>query len=122
MHRFIRQKIVTLGIDTSHFVGQGWLKGSRHSYTKVPLEEILVENSTYTSSASLRRRLVAEGLREPCCDRCGVDMWFGQPLPLALDHINGDHTDNRIENLRILCPNCHAITPTWCHRNRPKAA
>jgi hypothetical protein len=122
MHRFVKQKIMNLGIDTSHFVGQGWSKGLYNNHTRIPLDEILVKNSTYTSTGGLRRRLIAEGLKEARCECCGLNTWLGQPLPLTLDHVNGDHTDNRIENLRILCPNCHALTPTWCGRNRPRAA
>jgi 5-methylcytosine-specific restriction endonuclease McrA len=57
--------------------------------------------------------LINEGIKEHKCELCGITEWNGKPAPIELDHINGKHTDNRIENLRILCPNCHAQTPTW---------
>lgn len=72
--------------------------------------------SSLGSSSNLRKRLVAAGLKPPHCEECGLSEWRGRPIALALDHINGDHTDNRLENLRILCPNCHAQTDTWCRR------
>lgn len=119
MHRMIVRKIANLGLNTDHFQGQGWARGRKFENRQVvPLEAILVLNSTYSSSADLRRRLIAAGLKEQRCEICGLSEWRGQPLPLALDHINGVHTDNRLENLRILCPNCHSLTDTWCARNR----
>lgn len=118
IHSYIKAHIAWLGLDTSHFVGQAWNKGRTFPFRPSrPLSEVLVENSTATST-SVRRRLIKAGLREPLCAWCGLDEWRGQRLPLALDHINGVHSDNRLENLRILCPNCHSQTPTWCARNR----
>lgn len=83
-----------------------------------PLEEILVANSSWSNTAALRERLIEAGLKERCGERCGLTEWQGEPIPLQLDHIDGDRTNNQLTNLRILCPNCHALTRTWCARNR----
>lgn len=84
-----------------------------------PLEEILVENST-ARSTYVRKRLIDEGVLEERCVKCKIGpVWCGEPITLQLDHINGDSTDNRLENLRILCPNCHSQTDTYCGRNLP---
>jgi hypothetical protein len=64
---------------------------------------------------------IKAGLQQRRCEECGLQRWRGQDLPLALDHVNGDHTNIRLTNLRILCPNCHALTDTWCARNRKPA-
>jgi 5-methylcytosine-specific restriction endonuclease McrA len=83
----------------------------------IPLEKILIENSTYVSSNDLRQRLIKEGIFEYRCMGCGLDTWLDQPIPLELDHINGSRSDQRLENLRLLCPNCHALTPTYRGKN-----
>lgn len=118
-HRFVVRHIARLALNTSHFTGQAWNRGTRRTGQRsIPLSEILVANSTYQATGKLRQRLVREGLLPGRCQHCGLAEWRGEALPLHLDHINGDHADNRLENLRILCPNCHAQTDTWCGRNR----
>lgn len=121
IHRWLKAHVRALGLSTEHFTGQAWSRGKRLvSKVKRPLEEILVEQSTY-KSAHLRRRLISEGVKDERCESCGLTSWLGSRLPLMLDHINGDHMDNRLANLRILCPNCHSLTPTWCAQNRRPA-
>lgn len=115
----IKQAIADHGLDTSHFTGQGWTKGRTNPVRvyRRPLSEILVENSDYLTTSELRKRLLKEGLKDHLCEECGGRTWNGRPIPLQLDHVNGDRTDNRLQNLRLLCPNCHAQTDTYCGRN-----
>jgi len=104
-------------IDTSHFTGKGWNVGENyiHYGKKFTLPEILIKNSTYTSTVRLKIRLIESGLKQNKCEKCGLIDWNGQKISLHLDHKNGDNLDNRIENLRILCPNCHSQTKTYCN-------
>lgn len=114
--KWLKSKIEKLNIDTSHWKGQKHMEGKTRTYvSKIPLEEILVENH-YISTGALKNRLKKEGLLKDVCYSCGINEWLGQKLSLQLDHINGTNTDNRIENLRLLCPNCHSLTPTFCRR------
>jgi Bacterial regulatory proteins, luxR family/HNH endonuclease len=82
-----------------------------------PIETYLVKGRR-TNRTHLKHRLLAAGLKEHRCERCGIDSWLGEPLSMALHHINGDGLDNRLENLALLCPNCHAQTPNFSGRNR----
>lgn len=110
------RRIKKLGIDTSHFTGQAWNKGKVIG-PKRHIKEYLKENST-VQSFKLKGRLIVEGLKKHKCECCGITEWNGKPAPLELDHINGNHHDNRLENLRILCPNCHAQTDTYRGKNK----
>lgn len=109
-------------IDFSHFTGSN-PEPARIKNTIV-LSEILVENSTYQWTSNLRRRLIREGLLENRCYAFNCPnpepYWAEKPLVMHLDHINGVRSDNRLENLRILCPNCHSQTETYSGKSSPK--
>lgn len=114
-----KKRIREYGIDTSHFSGQHWRKGySGPGPTRIPLEKILVQDSDYGNVSTLRARLIREGVKEKKCESCGLDEWMGKEIPLQLHHVNGVRDDHRIENIEILCPNCHALTDNWCSKNR----
>ena len=107
-------------IDVSHFKGQGWNRGGA-ALNKKSADEVLVlreKNSTRLKAKQLRRALTERGVPEKCAE-CGQGSeWNGKPLQLQIDHISGEYWDNRIENLRYLCPNCHTQTPTHSRASR----
>ena len=85
---------------------------------KQEYKDILVENSTYTNFSRLKERLLKDGLLEYKCSCCGnPGIWNEKPLTLQLHHINGIHTDNRLINLTLLCPNCHTQTDNYGSKN-----
>lgn len=119
VQRRLRQRIEELGLPTEHLRGQAWARGRpTRSVRRRPLEEILVRDSPYRgATSSLRERLIAGGLLARRCAGCGITEWQGRSAPLQLDHVDGDPTNNLLANLRLLCPNCHALTATYCGRN-----
>ena len=117
----IKRYIKENNLNSGHFKGKAWNKGMRGIGKPIhSLEKILTKRSTY-QSYKLKKRLFRANLKSPTCEMCG---WAQQALdgrlPLELDHINGDRHDNRLENLRILCPNCHSLQSTHRGRNRNK--
>jgi hypothetical protein len=120
-YKRIRRAIERYSLDTSHLAAPGCAQGgTMPSRWRKPISDVLVEGSRAQTS-KLRERLIAEGLKARRCEACGRDCWEGRPIPLELDHVNGKRTDNRLENLRLLCPNCHALTPTYRGRNIGRA-
>jgi Zn finger protein HypA/HybF involved in hydrogenase expression len=118
-YKTVHHAVAPLNLDTSHWRGQGYLKGLTHNFSRrIPMEEILVENSTFHNLAHLKVRLVRDRLMEKRCSICGLTDWRGQPLSLVLDHVNGVNNDHRLENLRFLCPNCNSQQETFAGRNK----
>jgi hypothetical protein len=112
----VKKYVELYRLDITHFRKSS--PGRKGDGKKFLLENILVENSTYIYTASLKERLYKEGIKERKCEMCGQgELWMGKKISLILDHINGCNTDNRIGNLRIVCPNCNASLPTHGGKN-----
>lgn len=113
----IKKRIIEYSIDISHFDFKSNGSDFKNRFNKIPLSEILIVGSTYDTK-NLKSRLFNEGLKERKCELCGQDEnWYGKHMSLILDHINGINSDHRLENLRIVCPNCNATLSTHGGKN-----
>ena len=114
MHGHIKRRIQSLGVDTSHFLGQGHNK-NRVGNNRLPAKEILIlDRHNGRREDAKRLRMALDEMKIPRkCTGCGLTKdWNGKPIVLEIDHINRNPVDNRFKNLRYLCPNCHSQRPS----------
>ncbi|MFF9903203.1 HNH endonuclease [Streptomyces olivaceus] len=117
-HRRVRRAVARLGIDTGHFERRSWGRAEPPAPVSTAHRVLIVlpHHSGRTNRAQLHRALDEIGVPYSC-ETCGnTGVWRGRPITLQIDHVNGNWRDNRRENLRYLCPNCHSLTETWCRR------
>ena len=112
-HVTIHRRAQKIGLS---FKNGGHNKGKK--IVKFDLHDIFNGKHPQYSTLKLKKRLISENLIEKKCNCCGITNWMGKDITLQLDHINGINNDHRLENLQLLCPNCHSQTDTWCGKNK----
>lgn len=105
------KKVLSLGISTKHFHGQGWSNGKRFG-PRVDIQQYL-SNEQPIQSYKLKNKLLASGLKKRRCECCELTTWRNSNVPLELHHVDGNSNNNSLDNLQLLCPNCHALTKNY---------
>jgi DNA-binding CsgD family transcriptional regulator len=117
----VRECARAFGFATSSW-GDAVKRGDVVARPRARPAETMFAANTHRNRAGLKRRLITEGFKTGCCEVCGIDEWLGRPLTMTLHHVNGDRLDNRVENLQLLCANCHSQTSTFGGRNLRRPA
>lgn len=112
----IKKIILKYQVDISHFTSD--VKYEIHK--RYTFDEIFRQNSEFKNKSLLKRKLINLKIKEPECEKCHNKYWLDSIIPLQIHHINGDKNDNRVENLQLLCPNCHTLTENYCGKNKKK--
>jgi len=112
-----KKHAVRLNVFSTNMSGKGISKKTP-DHLKIDYSEALKGNLPHVQTGAVKRYLFAEGIKENKCEKCGITEWMDMPISCHLDHINGDSHDHRLENLRILCPNCHSQTETYCGKSK----
>lgn len=113
-HKYVKE----YNLDTSHFTGRKTNLGNKH---KIGLSvNDFFKKDKLIKASDIRKKLFSENLKEYKCEICGISSWRGQPIRLQIHHIDGDHFNNELENLQILCPNCHTQTDSYAGKKNQK--
>jgi hypothetical protein len=112
-YHLIHKVVKDRNLDTSHWLGvrAGSLRKGQGIKPILPFLRLCEENESFPSSHIVKLRLIRDGLKKRECESCQLDSWMGFPIPIELHHKNGNNRDFRLQNLQIICPNCHALTP-----------
>jgi len=123
----LKAKVAKMGLDVTHFTGKGWRK-FRNRFNDETIAQQLIQKSeswkdvfckgSKVNNHVLMQKMIFFKVKSYVCEICNISNWAGKPLRLQIDHIDGDNTNNEIENLRIVCPNCHSQTHTFCRGNK----